>query len=168
MSDLPELRAAVRLLIGKKFSRIGRAGTMLWLGFGIDVPWIDYKGTLTHKSELSLDVQSEWRILSNASVFTTRADINSPSSNLVGQFKPGGAIGSATFDERVLDLNRILEVNPIRVLAVAIEADLALHIECGNGIVIEVLPNEVDQYENWRLIQFFTDSRHYVAMTSGH
>nr|WP_134008049.1 hypothetical protein [Streptomyces sp. 846.5] len=75
MTGLAEKQAALSELEGRPFTAIGRAATLVWLTFGDEVPWLDYRGQGTVRPELSLHLQCRWRLAHGAAVTIQQGDL---------------------------------------------------------------------------------------------
>ena len=60
-----EIKKQLSLIKGKLFRYIGRAGDLVWLGFGKDVVFKNYRGIERKTAQYSLHIQCPFRISCN-------------------------------------------------------------------------------------------------------
>jgi hypothetical protein len=96
-----EARAALAGLEARPFTAIGRAATLVWVTFGEEMPWVNYRGEHTVRPELSLHMQCRWRLVRGAAVMVEEADLYVPGARAGTDFAGGGELGTSRFDDRV-------------------------------------------------------------------
>lgn len=167
MKDM-EIEEYLKILVDKPLINIGRASNMLWLGFGVLIRTVDYKGNDILKSSISLHVQSTWRVINRGKklIQFASSDIYTPNSNLEWSNDFDWDIqGINLFDEKSkkwFSNNQDVFVKEYRVND---GGDLQLLFS--NEDVLEIFINVSDDSECWRLFEYNSSREHLVVTGQG-
>jgi hypothetical protein len=163
VTGLETTRAALRELEGRQFTAIGRAATLVWLTFGDEVPWVDYRGEHTVRPELSLHLQCRWRLLNGVSVMVQEGDLYVPGARAGARFAAGGEIGTSRFDDRVEAIMQLIAADAPVVEHVRIGDEFDLQLMLSSGTSLEVFPVGRPGWEDWRFLSSGEGWPHYVV-----
>jgi len=152
---------------GKRVSCIGRASNMLWLGFGNEISIKNRKGETVKKNEISLHVQSMWRIINKEKMKLLFAfqDFYTPNDSLKENEDFDWEVqGNNLFDSKAhswLD-NNLIYVNDFMLNELG---DLVLIFS--DGSQLEVFISSSDDTECWRLFKSCNNDAHLVVTGLG-
>ncbi|GAX47808.1 hypothetical protein [Pseudolactococcus reticulitermitis] len=156
-------------IIGQKFSTIGRAADMAWLGFGKEVQATDWKGRDRIVHEFALHLQTSWRIIDNQSdrIVIASGDMYYPISDTDTNAKTfdwdtfdWDIQGGNLYDERAENMN--LSENDSRVLDVTVNDHFDICITFSNGWCLQAFISRT-QGEVWRFFEPTKGKDHFVA-----
>ncbi|MFI8186914.1 hypothetical protein OG539_02265 [Actinacidiphila glaucinigra] len=163
MSSLVAARDALRELEGHPFTAIGRAATLVWLTFGDEVPWVNFRGEHTTLPELALHVQCRWRLVRGAAVVVEKGDLYVPGASSGADFAAGGEIGTSRFDDRVEAVSWIVAAQAPAVEEVYVGDEFDLRLTLSSGLTLEVFPAGRSEWEDWRFLSSADGRPHYVV-----
>lgn len=149
----------LNLLIGSRFSDIGRSGDMLWLCFGDEIQWTDLHGNIRNVNEFSLHVQSAWRITDGEQIVLASNDI----FITTGEDDNWDTEGANLFDEKKSAVLAKLGSYPVVVEKVNLNENGDLRIAFSNSLTIEVFVISSTPIENWRLINFKSENDSFIV-----
>jgi hypothetical protein len=133
VTSLVAARSALGALEGRPFTALGRAATLAWFAFGDEVPWVNYRGEHTTRSELALHLQCRWRLVRGATALVQKGVLYVPGARAGAAFDTGAKIGTSRFDDRVETVSRIIaaEVPVVEHVRIGDAFDLQLTLSSG-------------------------------------
>jgi len=151
-------------LINLSLSDFGRAGNMLWIGFGdrfVKESSI-YKESSRLVSKYSLHVSCAWRLLHSDEIFIANNDFYVIKNDSISW----DTIGNNQFDERKGLLLKSIELQKLFVRKIESDIIGGIKIFFNDGFVLEVFPNCSLKDEYWRFFENFPhqldDNPHFV------
>ena len=143
----------LEVLKGEPWVAIGRAGDMLWIGFGDDIEYTNPVGRVRTVSAYALHLQCPWRIVEEKSIIIASYDIYQPASQMLGKKDFDWDVhGNNLFDEKADEIHRRLKTEIITVNSVLADQYGGIKLDFDNGLVLEVFINSCEQKENWRML----------------
>lgn len=149
-------------LIKKQLQKIGRTGSMCWIGFGKLLKVKSFKDNIIEKNEYNLNLQCPWRIKdSNSKIILASADIYEPNSKIVwNKDFEWDKKGNNLFDENVEKI--FFKKNTILVEEVLITVNNDLIIVFSNESTLECYTDTSSEQECWRFFKI-GDDKHLVS-----
>jgi hypothetical protein len=166
VASLVAARDALGELDGRPFTAIGRAATLVWLTFGDEVPWVNFRGEQTTRPELALHLQCRWRLVRGAAVVIEEGDLYVPGAHAGSGFAAGGEIGTSRFDDRVEAVSRLVTAEAPAVDEVCLGDEFDLRLTLSSGMSLEVFPAGRSRWEDWRFLSSAEGRPHYVVENS--
>lgn len=152
----------INRLLNKKLSSIGRAGSMLWVGFGKWITKKNYRDEIRKVNEYSLHVSCSWRFTDGKNIIMASRDMYLPKNGEYIDDFDWDVIGNNRFDERINIIHREINKNIITVDELKIDKYGSLIVQFNNGYVLEVFPDDSLEEEYWRFISNINESEHLV------
>lgn len=153
-----KVRDFLQHIIGKKLSIIGRASNMLCIGIGETIEVINRKGDVVKKGEISLHIQSAWRIVNaqKKEILIAFSDFYSPNSmideeNFDWENFDWDIQGNNLFDEK--SQSWLEARNPIYVKKYELSMWGDLIITFSNNEQLQVFVKSSNGTEAWRIFQ---------------
>lgn len=155
-------------LLNQPLCAIGRASNMLWLGIGKKIKILNLKGKQVEKSEISLHVQSMWRIIDTEKkeILLASSDFYSPRDNntLYKDFV-WDIQGRNLFDKKAPEWME--KANPVFIIDYQINSLGDLVLILSNNNRIEIYVNSSDDTESWRMLDNDYNKEHLVMTGKG-
>jgi len=170
-----EIEEKLSHLYKKRFNYMGRAASLLWLGFGDMVERVDRKNNKSMVAYYSLHVQCPWRLSSKNEIIVGSQDYYYPNqkwlkdkgfSDIDAKWEDvfeWDKIGSNIFDEKAQIISEQAENNPIFVEKIEADNLGGVKLSLSNGFVFEIFPNDSLKEESWRFFTQNPDEPHYVV-----
>lgn len=150
-------------LLNKKLSAIGRAGSMLWLGFGELVPMKNFREEIRNVYEYALHVSCSWRLTDGKKIIVASRDMYFPKMGMSDENFDWDVLGNNRFDERVNILGQEIKNNVINVDDLIVDKYGGLSVRFNNGHELDVFPDDSFEEEYWRFISYVNGSEHLVV-----
>lgn len=163
MTSLVAARLALGELVGRPFTAIGRAATLVWVAFGDEVPWVNHRREQASRPELAVHLQCRWRLVRGSAVVVEEGDLHVPGTRAGTDFAAGGAIGTARFDDRVEAVAGIIAAEAPVVCGVGIGEGFGLRLTLSSGMSLEAFPAGREGWEDWRFLSSAGGGRHFVV-----
>lgn len=156
-------RRSLERVIGERWRCAGRAGNIVWLGFGPSRTVIDSRGEAREISEYALHVQCPFRVLDGDQLVTGSSDIYEPGPGWDGDGEFDWDVqGANWFDVRARKLDAYLAEDLVVVTSVDVTAWGDLTISLSDDFRIEVRRAGSAHREHWRFFQPYRDVDHVV------
>jgi len=152
-------------LINQPLSSFGRAGNLLWAGFGDKLikKSIVYKEISNLVSRYSLNVSCAWRLLHSGEIFTADYDFYVTKDNTINW----DIVGNNRFDERRDLLLESIESKKICVRKIESDFIGGVKIFFDEEFILEIFPNDSLREEYWRFFERVPnegdDNPHFVV-----
>jgi len=150
------------ILLGLRWSAIGRAGSMLWLGFGNDVVIENIKKQSRTVREYAIHVSCPWRIVQEEQIFVASADIYITETE-----ENDNIIGNSLFDQNVVQFSKFIESYEVCVTKIETDTLGGLTLTFNGNLSLEIFPDSSLREEYWRFIHFSSecgcDDKHIVV-----
>lgn len=164
--DTEKVLLRLNALLGVRIMDIGHAADLLWVGFGDEVEYINYKGTARMVNTYALHVQSNWRLTSPSGILLGDSDLYYPSDTL-SEDEVENWVSLENFDsifDQKADLFvKQFEETAIKVVAIDVDILGGLKIRFDNLYEFEVFPDSSTPREFWRFFDFISDEPHLVV-----
>ena len=157
------IRERLRSLLNKKISAIGRAGSMLWLGFGELIPRKNFRGEIRNVNEYALHVSCSWRLTDGKKIIVASRDMYFPKIGMSDENFDWDVLGNNRFDEKVNILCQAIKTHVINVDELIVDKYGGLTVRFTNGNELEVFPDDSFEEEYWRFISNVNESEHLVV-----
>lgn len=156
------------VIIGERFRYIGRAGNLVWLGFGKDTAFKNYKGENEKRAQYSLHIQCPLRIIHNEIKQIGSGDIYEPCSTMkYAENFDWDIQGANLFDEKARIIAKELLLNEITVTDIKCSETGDVRIYLSNGYIVEMFTNTSGAVEEWRFFETGSDKEHFVVTGDG-
>lgn len=165
---LPVIEAARRflaVLIGERWSYVGRASSLVWMGFGAPRLVTGRGGGTRTVAEYALHLQCPWRVFDGDELVTGSNDVYVPRPGWTGDGDFDWDVqGANRFDVRARKLTAHLSDEEVVVTAVGVAVWGDLTFSLSNGFRIDVLRvGSVPDKEHWRFFRPYRDEEHVVV-----
>ena len=158
-----EIEDKLSLLLNTKWDCFGRAGNLLWSGFGESVTITDMKGNLRTVSEYSLHISCAWRLILEDKILVAYGDYYIPREGLTDDNFNWELFGENRFDEKAILISQDINRNSIHVIDIKADNLGGFKLYFDNKYVLEVFPNNSLGEEYWRFISNNPQSEHFVV-----
>ena len=158
-----EIEDKLSPLLNAKWNCFGRAGNLLWSGFGKSVSIPDMKGNLRTVSEYALHVSCAWRLISENKILVACMDYYIPREGLTDDNFNWELFGENRFDEKAILLSQDINRSPIHVTDIQVDNLGGFKLYFNSKYLLEVFPNDSLGEEYWRLISNKPPSEHFVV-----
>jgi len=161
-----QIEHALRVLLGKAMTGSGRAADMEMFHFGKVVEAVGPHGRVRQRSELSIHVQSPWRIVRSGQIVVGYRDMRDPPDGgpALG-FDPNEAMATRR-DELLRRFHEEVPSRPRIVIACAATSAGDVRLAFDDDSALEIFPDSTavdDEY--WRLLG--PNEEHIVMASTG-
>jgi hypothetical protein len=153
----------LKILSNKKLSSLGRAGSMLWIGFGETILKENFRGEIRKVKEYVLHISCSWRLADEWKIIVASRDMYIPKLGIPDEDFDSDVLGNSRFDEKVSRLLQDIETNSTYVSEFVVDKYGGLIIRFINGLKLEVFPDDSLEEEYWRFFTNITRSEHLVV-----
>lgn len=157
-----EIETKLGILIDLPLVDMGRAGSMLWLGFGEKAVIYNRKGLAVEKCKYYLNIQCSWRLTKDDLIVVASKDIYMPRSGKKDDNFIWDEFGANRFDERV-DLLKQDFFSNIKVTEIRADSFGGCRICLNFGTEIEIFPDDSFEDEFWRFITVEDTGDHFIV-----
>ena len=157
------IKNALAKLKSQEIHEIGRAANMLWIGFGKDIAYINFKGKPAVKSEYALHIQCNWEIISGNEIILSQEDFYVPRDEESIQLFEVESFGNSKFDKVAVDFNATIKTNPTYVNDFDVHITGVVELKLSNDLIIRVYTDGPSERESWRLLLPHPDEEHFVV-----
>ena len=151
-------------LMNQKLNYLGRAASMLDMGFGDDVECISFiNGDKRIVSRFALHVQSSWRIIKQNSIVLAQKDFFEPKDELSYEEFQKESFGNSQFDARSEIFNVSFRKEPLYISQIFANdfGDVTIHF--GSNYHLEVFVDVSGNQESWRFFEPGSDLPHFIV-----
>ena len=160
---IDRIKSTLSKLSGQRIQKIGRAANMLWISFGDDIVYINFRGEPVVKSEYALHMQCNWEILDGNKIILEQEDFYVPKDEASYQLFNVEQFGNSKFDKVSIEFNAAIKTNPAYVVNLNVDATGGLELELSNNLIIKVCPDIPSKGESWRFLMPNSDEGHLVV-----
>lgn len=161
--QIKDVSNALKKITDKPIAKVGRAGDMVWLGFGNEISRL-IAGEQRLVSEYALHIQCPWRITHNGKIIVASHDIYYPADGEDNDDFVWDIIGNNRFDKIAKKLNAVIKKGEIKVLNAKVTIFGDLILDFAKNYKLEAFLADSLHEEYWRfIINRENDARHFVV-----
>ena len=157
------IKSTLAKLSGQRIQKIGRAANMLWIGFGDEITYVNFKGKPVVKSKYLLHIQCNWEVVSGYEIILQQNDFNIPKDEASHQLFDTEQFGNSKFDKISAEFNADIKADSTYVVNFCIHATGGLELKLSNNLIIKIYPNSPSEGESWRFLMPNSDEEHIVV-----
>ena len=146
------IQKAINTVINGKVNKVGRASNLLWIVTEVE-----------QNIQYCFNIQCNWRIVQDNIAVLTANDMYLP-CQIAGDNFDCDVLGNSKFDEKVLEINKMLFDKNIIAVNAFEAGDISILLE--DDIIIEIFVRDGEEGEMWRFFQHKSSNPHLVVYSN--
>ena len=159
---IADISSSLTKLLNQKLDEIGRAANMLWIGFGKQIPSVNFRGEHVLKSEYAIHIQCNWEIVDGEKIILEQNDFYKPKTGISPECFDEEQLGASKFDEIVNSINDIIKASPVHVINFYVDETGGFQLNLSNSFKIKIYPDSPMEGESWRFLMPGSTNEHLV------